>query len=336
MKGKRLLLPLIFLLIMAFGCPAVLSDDAGGAWDITGNGTVDEVDAYLYDLYQDGTISSREALDGLSAYFTGSLLGEKYYDRFCYTGEESGDGYYRNGYVSVTLTEGWREFERGSAHYYLADVYIRDLSCLRTAFAEPSYRRYMEDTCLGMAKRVDAVIAVSGDYCAGRSAGPVLRNGAWYRQSVDREREVGVLFMDGTLKTYQSTHFSLKDAKEQDIWQIWNFGPGLLDENGNMRTKFQSDVTGQNPRSCIGYYEPGHYCLVMVEGRGVNGSKGLSMAELSRFFYDLGCKAAYNFDGGATAIMVDAAHEISTQSKKRGCSDIIYIAKAPSEKTGAE
>ena len=90
-------------------------------------------------------------------------------------------------------------------------------------------------------------------------------------------------------------------------------------------------MTNFNPRSAIGYYEPGHYCLFVCEGRSVGESVslGLKMTELAQFFADLGCKAAYNFDGGATAIMVDAAHEISLQSQHRGCSDIVYIAKTP-------
>ena len=38
-------------------------------------------------------------------------------------------------------------------------------------------------------------------------------------------------------------------------------------EDGKAKTTFTSDVKPKNPRSVIGYYEPGHYCFVQVDGR---------------------------------------------------------------------
>ena len=40
----------------------------------------------------------------------------------------------------------------------------------------------------------------------------------------------------------------------------------------------------------------------MVDGRGE--SSGITLPALSRLFYDLGCSAAYNLDGGNSSIMV--------------------------------
>ena len=34
-----------------------------------------------------------------------------------------------------------------------------------------------------------------------------------------------------------------------------------------VRSFLPGDISGGNPRSCIGYYEPGHYCFVIVDGR---------------------------------------------------------------------
>ena len=42
--------------------------------------------------------------------------------------------------------------------------------------------------------------------------------------------------------------------------------------------------------------------MVVVDGRGE--SAGITLPQLSQLFSDLGCKAAYNLDGGNSSIMV--------------------------------
>jgi len=99
-----------------------------------------------------------------------------------------------------------------------------------------------------------------------------------------------------------------------------------FDRNRPIRT----DVPAPNPRCGIGYFEPGHYCFVVVEGRGVNGSDGLDMVGFAELFRSLGCVGAYNLDGGGTAVMANAEGPISTLcSSDRGCGDMAYLAARP-------
>lgn len=44
-------------------------------------------------------------------------------------------------------------------------------------------------------------------------------------------------------------------------------------------------------------YSPGHYCLLLVDGRQET-SRGMFLDEMSQLFEQLGCKVAYNLDGG--------------------------------------
>ena len=60
-------------------------------------------------------------------------------------------------------------------------------------------------------------------------------------------------------------------------------------------------VQGLNPRSAVGYYEPGHYCFVVIDGRQPGYSKGATLMQLAQLFESLGCKEAYNLDGGKSA-----------------------------------
>ena len=106
---------------------------------------------------------------------------------------------------------------------------------------------------------------MTGDYYSARSQGIVVRNGTLYRDVPNTD--VCVLYNDGEMKTYDSAIFNLTDAVTRGIWQSWSFGPPLLDENGGKLSEFNSTLTDRHPRSAIGFYAPGHYCFVVVDGR---------------------------------------------------------------------
>ena len=110
--------------------------------------------------------------------------------------------------------------------------------------------------------------------------------------------------------------------------QPWLGEVVLLDADGQTSTAFSSTkrIISANPRTAIGYYEPGHYCLVVVDGRGE--SAGISLPRLSQLFYDLGCTAAYNLDGGNSSIMVWGDEVINNPSGGgRESSDALLIAE---------
>ena len=110
-----------------------------------------------------------------------------------------------------------------------------------------------------------------------------------------------------------------------------DFSPALLDTDGSVLTSFASTgrIISANPRTAIGYYEPGHYCMVVVDGRGA--SAGITLPDLSQLFYDLGCTAAYNLDGGNSSIMVWQDAVINDPSGGgRESSDALLIAEVNS------
>jgi exopolysaccharide biosynthesis protein len=95
-------------------------------------------------------------------------------------------------------------------------------------------------------------------------------------------------------------------------------------------SQFNSKVNPENPRTAIGYYEPGHYCFVVVDGRQDGYSDGLTLAELSQLFHDLGCQTAYNLDGGQSSMMVFQDSLVNQPYKGgRNSSDIVYLTDQP-------
>jgi exopolysaccharide biosynthesis protein len=175
-----------------------------------------------------------------------------------------------------------------------------------------------------MAVRNEAVCAVNGDYYGIGSVGVVIRNGVIYRDKPDGD--VLVLYRDGTMRIFASARFDGTQAMADGAWQAWCFGPALLGDHGEALTKFNSNISRANPRTAIGYYEPGHYCFITVDGRQPGYSDGITFTGLSKVFADLGCKLAYNMDGGQTAVMT-FLDQVTNQPYGGGrrTSDMIFI-----------
>ena len=207
--------------------------------------------------------------------------------------------------------------------YFVADVYVKSIDAFKTAFAKGSYGRGLHEMPLKIANDNQAIFAVSGDYYGAREQGVVVRNGVLYRDVMGDD--VCVLGKDGTLNVYQKGSFSSLDMLDDSVWQAWAFGPALV-QDGVVCDTSSSRIKVKNPRSAIGYYSPGHYCFIVVDGRQSGYSDGMTLDELANTFVSLGCVTAYNLDGGATAMMVfDGAVVNQPTNGGRSSSDIIYF-----------
>ncbi|MDO4563608.1 MAG: stalk domain-containing protein [Clostridia bacterium] len=208
--------------------------------------------------------------------------------------------------------------------YYVQDIYVKSVANIRTAFANDTYGKGYREHPADIAARYGAVCAINGDYYGSTSDnGVVIRNGVLYRDNPTAD--VCVLFNDGTMQTYAKEQWNSATAMAAGAWQAWCFGPSLLDSSGKAKTSFDSKVTKSNPRSGIGYYAPGHYCFVSVDGRS-DASEGATLAEFASLFQSLGCSVAYNLDGGKTSVMTIGSHIVNIpDSGGRTSSDIIYV-----------
>ncbi len=274
-------------------------------------------------LSGDGTETGEESGSAEEAEDTplSEKFAEKYTDTVVVT-----ENSYSSPDVSITVSEK----TMGDITYYLADIYVRDITCFQTALARNTYGSGFRDSIKDMATMSQALLAVNGDYYGNTSEGVVIRNGVIYRAN-PTNCDVCVLYYDGTMRVMPGASFSVEEAIAQGAWQAWTFGPALLDTDGSVLTSFDSTgrIISANPRTAIGYYEPGHYCMIVVDGRGE--SAGITLPELSRLFYDLGCTAAYNLDGGNSSIMVWNDEIINNPSGGgRESSDALLIAEVKS------
>lgn len=209
----------------------------------------------------------------------------------------------------MDLSESGKHKKYGTqVSYVLADIYVGDITCFRTAFAQDTYGVGYSEKLSDMSDAMKAVLAVNGDSYSNnrhKANGTIIRNGVVYR-SRPTDMETCVLNWDGTMEIYSPDQINLQYLMEKGAYQSWIFGPSLLDENGRAKPVASlltwDYIRESHPRTAIGYFEPGHYCILLADGRQKT-SRGMFPEEMAKVFEDLGCRVAYNLDGGHCSFM---------------------------------
>jgi len=241
---------------------------------------------------------------------------------------------YSSPNISITITtvqSTEEELAQGKRRvaYHVADIYIASIDCFRTWLANNKFEFYSTQSILEMDQDSEALLAMSGDFYSYQYSGMMVRNGVVYRSDYTSS-DICVLYKDGRMETLGRYDYDKTELLESgEVWQLWNFGPELLTEDGEIPKNYNIGETVRyiNPRSAVGYYEPGHYCFVVVDGRQSSWSEGVILPELSQIFYDLGCTAAYNLDGGGSAVMTfnDVQYSRQSNGADRDLGDILLI-----------
>ena len=263
------------------------------------------------------------------------LLGSKYAEKF--SDERTEQSYDRSNVVE-TLADGTSKsllytyssdkvavdiyhYQNGKLEYQIADIYVRDINCFKT-----HYRLNPKDNVKTQkyAEEINAIVSTNGDnFNAGKiSDGLVIRNAAQLFPAGGKPQtkftsDLCVLFYDGTMRVYdcKADTINYDEIIASYPYQAFYFGPKLLNDDGTAKTTFNSSLGKLNPRTVLGYYEPGHYNLLVVLGtrdqmdynndsHGNGKSPGMTFTELSKLCESLGYKMAYNLDGGGSSSMV--------------------------------
>lgn len=235
---------------------------------------------------------------------------------------------YSDNNIRITLTEA----RQHDTTIYVADVTLASPALLKTALAQNSFGRNVTEKTSSMAERTGAILAINGDYYGSRERGYVMRNGMLYRSSASSGTEALAIMADGSFRVVQEGSASAETLADAGAVHIFSFGPALL-MDGEIAVTEEDEVgkaMADNPRTAIGVHEPGHYVLLVSDGR-TKESKGLTLYELAEFLQELGVTTAYNLDGGGSSTMVfqgEIVNNPTTNGRKiteRSVSDIVYI-----------
>lgn len=272
-------------------------------------------------------------------------FSDKFADKFLLAGSEPivTETSYQSEDVNITITTR----RVSDSDVYVADIYVRSVECFLRGHAGEKYGKATAKVTK-MAENRGAIIAMTGDSGHYFTKGWAISNGVVNKDSANRLRDLAILYRDGVMVGIPNENVDndqiRADADAGKIWHIFLFGPSLLDAEGKARPKAEFEdcnVKAANPRSVIGYYEPGHYCFVQVDGRKTksvleSGKKnlGIKMRDLALLMEELGCQAAYNLDGGQSSMLWYGGEVISSPHKGgRPVGDIVYIKDLPKAET---
>ena len=142
---------------------------------------------------------------------------------------EQTENSYRSANVSVSWTRHEDRSNDGLVVYYVADIWLRSSEYLRTAYVTNGYRSVHD-----MAAESNAILAIDGDYAFSREYGPIVRNGAFLRDT--GFDDILVYYTDGSMRIFRGNAFDMDAELEKGAVQVWSFGPALLDAEGRAST----------------------------------------------------------------------------------------------------
>ncbi len=221
-------------------------------------------------------------------------------------------------------------------------IQIKDPSQLRTAMSMDSYDDPGTVSARTLAKHVNAVVALNGDYFKyNYDKGYVLRQGVLYRDALDGTWDSLIIddrgdFHDVPEATSESMAAALADldAQGRKPVNVFTFGPVLVKDGQLYREEgalpkemhYPTLATQRIALLQLGELE---YAVVEIDSDGGNGT-GMNLAELARFILEIypDCKMAYNLDGGGSTHLIVNGRQVHNTVSGRAVSDIIYFASA--------
>lgn len=248
---------------------------------------------------------------------------------------ESDDWNYKSDNITININKVQTGSGSDMITYFVADVKLKDSSSLLSAFAKNEFGRNIVETTSKIAEDNNAIFAINGDYYGFRSDGVLIRNGTLYRDIPTRIS--AALYKDGTLQTFNEEEISSSELLKNGVVNTLSFGPvlvkegKLIDDFGKVSvdTNFGNrSIQNSNPRTGIGMIEANHFIFIVVDGRKEGYSKGMTLSEFAKLFSDLGCKEAYNLDGGGSSTMYFMGRVVNNplgKQTEREISDILYI-----------
>lgn len=232
------------------------------------------------------------------------------------------------GYLDDTLSVRVETMRAYDTTIMLVWVQLADASQLRTELCKP-YPSKSTARADALSKRVNAVLAINGDYFVYHSQGYIVRNGKVLRERYNDSYDTLLIDDQGDFTIIQGLTKEKIEAFEGNIAQAMTFGPGLV-VDGKMATSFplkNSSPKKETQRIAIAQMDHLSYLIVATEGPENKGSTGLTMAEFAQLLFDLGAKNAYNLDGGSSSSVVLNNKKINALStgKIRAIGDILYF-----------
>lgn len=229
---------------------------------------------------------------------------------------EKGHWEYRSDILSVIIDrESTTEKNNHPYVKYIAHVRMRKVNSFRSIIASRSAVAMAIEPPWRMARNNRAVLAVTGDNINNADVtfkGILIRNGNLYSDGIGAPTMV--INDDLTMSIYPPKAVKGLELLDNGVLDSYSFGP-ILVENGEVNPDADKHwVSKENPRCGVGMVEPGHFVVIVTDGRDARRAFGYTMGEFAQVFADQGVQVAYNLDGGSSAAMVFMGEHVNWHS----------------------
>ena len=245
--------------------------------------------------------------------------------------------YTKDSYEDASLSVKMEKRDIDGVRYDIAWIKVASPTQLRTAIAgEPN--EIIAEKPGRMARKVNAVVAINGDFYVQRKDGLIYRQGQAFRYILNPEKDILVIDDLGDLHVFlngenQTTELLAFMQSGRTIVNAFTFGPAIVKDGQALPipdtylSRFDSNVRA--PRTVIAQIGPLEYVFVEAEGR-VAHSKGVTTDQMGEFMVSLGVQTAYCMDGGNSSIMLfnGRYYDANYAESEREQSDIIYVCSA--------
>ena len=253
----------------------------------------------------------------------------------------------QEGYEDPSISVEYHHLQKGlrpdgrDFYYFYAIITIADASQLRTAAADPNdFVRGRRAPALDMARRMNAIFAINGDFCSGAGGAEdskyCLRQGTVWRDTVCEKLDMLLIDEDGDFHIYKAgpelATLNKTEIDGKKIINAFQFGPALVIDGAPVEDEYILD-----PAHAPATSEPDQYaarvCIAQIDELTylvVNNWFGLDLASFRDLVMSLApVKTAYVLDGGNSGQMIYLkAHVNENENNIRTICDIIYFASA--------
>ena len=242
------------------------------------------------------------------------------------------------------LAIAWKE-ALGNSAVSFGEIKTADGSQIRRYIANNSYGSDVQLYASDMARDVNAVIALNGDFYAFRKIGVTVYARQLYRNE-GKSLDTCFITADGDLVfahrgELQSDEDTRRFMAEHNVIFSLSFGP-ILVENGELKSAESygsypiGEINNIYSRSGIGQLGQRHYLIATLGEQGPYNTRA-QLYTFAGYLADKGCEKAYALDGGQTATMIFNGRTFNRVDwdSERTMSDIVYFATAKDAGEGA-
>ena len=233
--------------------------------------------------------------------------------------------------------------EHSSAHKVktsIVRITIADPSQIRTAMSEDNYDKTAYVKATALAKHVNAIAAVNGDFFKYYDFGYLVRQGVVYRDAPNGKRDMLVIDDQGDFYAVKNADAAaVADFMTgglpagRSVVNTFTLGPVLVD-NGEVQeiTTREFQYRYKMQRVAIVQLDTLSYAIVECDGKA-DASSGMSMSTFAEYIQSLfpDCRMAYNLDGGGSTNVIFNGTRIHKNPDSRQICDILYFASAYTE-----